>query len=383
MRLTGDQIVRAAALAAVLVVAVVVAVLLLGGAERRLHGQGALPERRPARQGQPRPDRRRAGRQGQRHRPHRGRPGRGDAEDRRRLRAAAPRHAGHRPPGLAVGCRQPLHRSADGAAEREGDPRQGRHRAGLDDHRGRPRPDLQHLRPGDAQGAAGRHRRLRQPDQGPGQAVQRGHRLPQPVARRLEPPVPRAQPRHAAAGALHRLLLAARHRHRRPPRGPLRPRRPARHHDDRDRQPEGGARGRHRPAARLPAPRQHDVRQPARRARRPRPARRRVQAGGQEAAPVPRRAAPARPRRAPDDQRPLEDRQPPGRRQRPDRADQAAGAAARRHHAQVRRQRQAARGRLQGLPGRAQGRRAGVRLLPPLHARPARLVRRLQPLRHL
>ena len=98
-----------------------------------------------------------------------------------------------------------------------------------------------------------------------------------------------------------------------------------------------------RPPARLPAPRQHDVRQPARRARRPRPARRGLQAGGEEAAPVPRRAAPARPRRAPDDQRPLADRQAAGRRQRPDRADEPAGAAARRHHAQVRRQRQAAR----------------------------------------
>ena len=146
---------------------------------------------------------------------------------------------------------------------------------------------------------------------------------------------------------------------------------------------KAGARRVDRPPARLRAPRQHHVRQPARRARRPRPARRGLQAGGEEAAPVPRRAAPARPRRAPDDQRPLEDRLAPRRRQRPDRADEAAGAAARRHHAQVRRQRQGARRRVQGLPGRAQGQHARVRVLPPLHARPARLVRRLQPLRHL
>ena len=138
-----------------------------------------------------------------------------------------------------------------------------------------------------------------------------------------------------------------------------------------------------RPPARLRAPRQHHLRQPARRARRPRPARRRLQAGREEAAPVPRRAAPARPRRAPDDQRPLEDRQPPRRRQRPDRADQPAAGAARRHHPQGQGQRQAARRRLQGLAGRAQGQHAGVRVLPPVHARPARLVRRLQPLRRL
>ena len=97
-------------------------------------------------------------------------------------------------------------------AERREDPRRRRPRAGRDDHGRRPRPALQHLRPADAQGALRRHPRLRGAGQGPGQAVQRGHRLPQPVARRLEPAVPRAQPRHAAAGALHRLLVAARRR---------------------------------------------------------------------------------------------------------------------------------------------------------------------------
>src|SRR3954454_154536 len=97
----------------------------------------------------------------------------------------------------------------------------------------------------------------------------------------------------------------------------------------------------------------------------------------------PRRPPAARPRRPPDRQRPLEDRQPPRPGQRPDRADEAAAAAARRHHPQGQRQRQAARRRVQGLAGRAQGQHAGVRVLPPLHARPARLVRRLQPLRRL
>ena len=40
-------------------------------------------------------------------------------------------------------------------------------------------------------------------------------------------------------------------------------------------------------------------------------------------------------------------------------------------------------GAFKASPGRAQGQHARVRVLPPLHARPARLVRRLQPLRHL
>ena len=241
MRLTGDLIRRAAALAAVLVVAVVVAVLLLRRRRRRLHGQGALPERRPARQGQPRPGR--------------GAPV-GKVEDidltddgqaevtlkhRRGLRAAAP--------GTQATSARPRCRASPTAtstcAWRRRAPRRSPTAASssrTDDHRGRPRPALQHVRPRDAQGAAGRDPRLGQPDRGPGRGVQRGHGLPQPVARRLEPAVPRAQPRHAAARALHRLLLAARHRHRRPPRRPRRPRRQPRHHDHRDRQPEGGAR---------------------------------------------------------------------------------------------------------------------------------------------
>ena len=61
----------------------------------------------------------------------------------------------------------------------------------------------------------------------------------------------------------------------------------------------------------------------------------------------------------------------------------AAAGAARRHHPQGQGQRQGARRRLQGLAGRAQGQHAGVRVLPPVHARPAGLVRRLQPLRRL
>ena len=57
-------------------------------------------------------------------------------------------------------------------------------------------------------------------------------------------------------------------------------------------------------AARLHAPRQHDVPEPARHARRPRAAGGRLQAGREEAAAVPRRAAPARAGRAADVRRP-------------------------------------------------------------------------------
>ena len=46
---------------------------------------------------------------------------------------------------------------------------------------------------------------------------ERGPALPQPVAVGLEQALRRAQPRHAAARALHRLLLQARDRRRGPP----------------------------------------------------------------------------------------------------------------------------------------------------------------------
>ena len=95
-------------------------------------------------------------------------------------------------------------------------------------------------------------------------------------------------------------------------------------------------------------------------------ARRRVQAGGQEAAAVPRRAAAAGPRRAADAARPVGARSArPGARQRPHRADAArpcrcatsrvgTGAA----------QRQAPRGRVPGARRRRCGRDARARATP-------------------
>ena len=74
----------------------------------------------------------------------------------------------------------------------------------------------------------------------------------------------------------------------------------------RDRRRERRARAGARAAADHAAARQHDVRQPARDARRPRRAGRRVQAGDQGPRAVPARAAPARAQRAPDDQGPAQ-----------------------------------------------------------------------------
>ena len=223
------------------------------------------------------------------------------------------------------------------------------------DDRGRPRPALQHLRPQDAQGAQRRHPRLR-PAQyaGQGEEANAGWPYLNPSLAASSRLFSELNSRHAAARALHRRLLAARHRPRRPPRRPRRPRRPPRHHHRRDRPPEAGAVDGDRRPARLHAPRQHDLRQPARHARRPHAARRRLQAGGQEAAPVPRRAAPAGARRAPDAARPLAPRPPPGRRQRPDRADEACGAAARRR----RRRRSSATASSATAPSRPRPRRS-------------------------
>ena len=66
--------------------------------QQRLQGHGRLPQRRPAREGQPGAGRRRQGRHGQRHRARRRRPGRGDDQGRRRLSRRSTR-APRRPSG--------------------------------------------------------------------------------------------------------------------------------------------------------------------------------------------------------------------------------------------------------------------------------------------
>ena len=136
----------------------------------------------------------------------------------------------------------------------------------------------------------------------------------------------------------------------------------------RDRRRERGARPGARAAARHPAQGEHDVREPALHARRPRQARGRVEAGHAPARPVPARAAPARARRPPDDRRPEHAGAQPGREQRPDRADREAAAPGGAHRL--------------GLPARdqhARPRPAGVRVRAQLHARPGGLGHQLRP----
>ena len=134
-------------------------------------------------------------------------------------------------------------------------------------------------------------------------------------------------------------------------------------------QRERRAGARARPAADHAAAGQHDVREPARDARRPRRAGRRVQARDQGPGAVPARAAPAacatRGRRSTTCAR--SSRTPrPGQRPRRGHAQDAAAAAGRRA------------GVPQRPPGADQG-AAGARVRPALHARPRRLVPRLRP----
>ena len=120
--------------------------------------------------------------------------------------------------------------------------------------------------------------------------------VPEPGAVHLEPALQRADQGHAGARALPRGQLADRHRPRRAPRRPRRPDRQPQHHDARARQPEGGARRVDRPSPAVHAPRQHDVREPALHARRGRPARRGLEAGGEAPTALPlRRLGPSPP----------------------------------------------------------------------------------------
>ena len=90
--------------------------------------------------------------------------------------------------------------------------------------------------------------------------------------------------------ALHRRVLGPRGRPGRPPRRPrLAGERTWPTPPSAIAAPARRAGRRHRPAAAVPAPRQHDLREPARHARRPRPAGERVQAGGEASCgPTPR-----------------------------------------------------------------------------------------------
>ena len=237
-----------------------------------------------------------AGGHGDRPAAHRRRDGGADAEDRRRLGADPARHARADPPVRAVGPGQPLHRAAaaHGRRARRRPARRRPARArGHHLERGH-RRDLRDLRPPHARVAEGRVPRLRAPVRGPGRAGARRAAVPRPRAGVRQPPVRRAEPRHARAAPLHQRELGPGGRPGRPPRRPgLAGEQPGRHHRG-DRAAAGRARGRDPAAAAVHAPGQHHLREPARDARRPRPAGARLQAGGEEAAALHRRAAPAR-----------------------------------------------------------------------------------------
>ena len=209
-----------------------------------LHRARALSERVAARQGRPRPGRGRAGRQGRRNRPDGRRSGRRPHQDHgrpatarcgagRRRSSARPRYRAW--PTATSTCSSPPPTISE-TIPPGGVIDQTRH-----DDRGRPRSALQHLRPEDAQGAQRRHPRLRLRLRRQGRRGQRRLGLPQPGAGRLEPAVRRARLRHAHPQALHRHLGAAGRRPRRPPRRPRRPGRPPGHDHRRDRPPEAGA----------------------------------------------------------------------------------------------------------------------------------------------
>ena len=196
----------------------------------------------------------------------------------------APLHEGTTaldPRDLAVGHRQPLHRADARARTPTAKLPDGRHAGDRqDDVDRRPRPALQHARPQDAQGAAAVHpgQRARGTTTAGAQAnAATKYFNPALSASRAAGQRGRRQPADA-----QRLPAQRGQDDRRAGLAPRRPREPRlqREHDrggDRRRervvQPGAGA------AARHAAQGQHDVRQPARDARRPRRARGRVQAG--------------------------------------------------------------------------------------------------------
>ncbi len=287
------------------------------------------------------------------------------------------RHPGDRQAHLAVRHRQPLHRPPARPRQRRRHRGRRPHRVRSDRHGGRAGRGLLAVRQGDAQLAARLH-------QGPGGHAARprrraapGHPLPQPGALDGQPPVPRADPRRAAAEALRGRLGDARERAGRAPRRPDRGRLEPERHVRGARKPAGGAGRVGRAAAAVPAARRHHLREPARRARRRGPAGRRRQAGRAPARAVPRPGADVRERRRADDPRPVA--HDPRRRlqQRPDRADQQLPAAQPGRARRSDRQRRRAPRRVPRDRGGAERRGADDRVRPPLHARLRGLARRL------
>ena len=295
-------------------------------------------------------------------------------------------HAGDHPPGIAVGRRQPLHRPRASRPPTTGeDPATAASST---------RPTRRRRSTSTSSSTPSTRRRARRSAasiRGYAASYQGRAPRPTPAAAYLEPLAGRLdrlfEELNSDTPTLKRFIVAssqlvgdlAARRAR-----PRRPRRPPRDHDHRDRPPEAGARHRDRRPARLHAPRRHDLRQPARDARRPQAARRRVQARRQEAAALLRRSC----ARWPSDARPtLRDLsaliRSPG-------ADNdlieltKSAVPLRRHRRRPdQAQRQEARGRASRVDQRAQAGDARAGHARPYARRPDRLVRRLQPLGRL
>ena len=178
--------------------------------------------------------------------------------------------------------------------------RRGRSAPDHDHHGGRPRPAVQHARPRDAQSAPGASSRARRASsRGEGDAGQQGPSSTSTRAVDLQPAVQRAQPRHPVLERFlvdcSQLVTALAER-----RDDLAAWSATSTHTTRalGNQKEALAES----IARLPAvhaPGQHHLREPARRARRRRPAGGRVEAGGREGS---GRSSPRRARFAADAQ---------------------------------------------------------------------------------
>ena len=232
-------------------------------------------------------------RRGQGDRDHRRRPGGRHALDRRRLRPAAARHAADDPPGLAVRHRQPLRRpdAARPTAQRKRSDRDRRRRhdrrsTSTDDRR-RARPALQHARPARPARPSRASSRASAPvTRQDARGATRGFQLPEPGAVHLAAAcstsstsdTPTLERFIVDSSQLVTALAERRDDLVGADRQP--------EHDDRARSAARGWRSPTRSAAaRLHAPGEHDVRGPARRARRRRPARRRLEAGRARSSP--------------------------------------------------------------------------------------------------
>ena len=265
------------------------------------------------------------------------------------------------------------------------DPRRRRHRAGLDDHGRRPRPALQHVRPRDPQGAAGRDQRLGPPAS---RARARSSTRASPTSTRRSPPraacsaSSTATPRCSSASSSPRRSSS-------PTSPTAATTSPASSTTSPRRRPRSATRARRSPSRSAACPTSSAAPTPPSSTCAPRsttstrssttskPVAKKLRPFLAELRPLARDARPtindlSKIVRRPGDANDLIE------------LTTAAGPAARRHHPHGSRPTARSRdGAFKASQGRAQGQHAGVRVLPALHPGPARLVRRLQPLGRL